>query len=99
MYPGQLSFESKPFSPITKIIRIQNLSYKPDVFCSLQLVGDEFWRYTKMGNFSDYFKMEYVDNSILSIKASNEKKSSDEINIDISQNVGKILKILLENLK
>jgi hypothetical protein len=34
--------------------------------------------------------MEYVDNSILSIKASNEKKSSDEINIDISQNVDKI---------
>ena len=90
MYPGQLSFESNPFSPITKIIHIQNISYSPDVFCSLQLIGDEFWRYTKIGNFSDYFTIQYVNNSILRIKSSDLKKSSDEINIDISQNSEKI---------
>ena len=88
--PGQLSFESNPFTPITKIIHIQNISYKPDVFCQIQLKGDEFWKYTKIGNFSDYFMMEYVDNSILSIKSSDSTKSSEEININISENFEKV---------
>ena len=90
MAPGQLSFESKPFTPIIKTIHIQNLSYKSDVFCQVQLKGDEYWRYTKFGNFSDYFRFEYVDNSILCIKSSDSKKSSEEIIINISDNFDNI---------
>lgn len=48
--------------------------------------GDEFWKYTKPGNFYDYFKMEYIDNPILSIKTCDFKNTSEEINIDISDN-------------
>ena len=89
MYPGQLSFESKLFTPISKIVHIQNISYNPEVFCLIQLKGDEFWRYTKKGDFSDYFKMEYVDNSIISVKSSNLKNTSEEININIAEAVEK----------
>ena len=85
VYPGHSSFEPYPFTPLSKIINIQNLSFKPDVFCLVQLKGDEYWRYTKIGNFSDYYKFEYIDNSIINVKASNLKKTSEEINIDISQ--------------
>ena len=88
--PGHVSFESSPFTTIAKTIHIQNLTYKPDAFCQLQFKGDEFWRYTRIGNFSDYFKMEYVNNSIISIKSSDSKKSSEEININISENFEKI---------
>ena len=82
--PDQLSFESYSFSPITKILHIQNLDFKSNVFCLLQLKNDEYWRYTKPGNFSDYFTFEYINNSILCIKTSDLKNTSEEFNIDIS---------------
>ena len=70
VYQGRSSFKPYPFTPLSKIINIQNLSFKPDVFCLVQLKGDEYWRYTKIGNFSDYYKFEYINNSIINVKAS-----------------------------
>ena len=86
MEPGQLSFDSHPFIPTSKTILLKNLSYKPEVYCSIRLKHDEYWRYTQIGSFLDFFKFEYVDNTILCIKSSNEKKSSEELNIDLREN-------------
>ena len=89
--PGKLSFESNPFSPLVKTIHIQNLNSTPNVFCLNKLKDDEYWRYTKPGNFSDYFTYEYIKNSILCIKASDLKSYSEETFIDISKEEDKII--------
>ena len=97
--PGKPSFEENPFSPFVKIINIQNLSFKPNVFCQVKLKNDEYWRYTKSGNFSDYFTFEYVNNSILCFKSSNLKNNSEEKNIDLTQNEEKIINNALGQFK
>ena len=98
--PGKNSFEENPFSPIVKTINIQNLNSQPNVFCQLKLKNDEYWRYTKPGNFSDYFTFEYINNSILCIKSSSDlKNDSEERNIDLTQNEEKIINNSLGQFK
>ena len=69
MKKGQISFESEPFNSFEKMINIRSLKPKENVFCLIQQKGDEFWRYTKPNIFSDYFKIEYIDNLVLIIWA------------------------------
>ena len=85
MKKGQISFESEPFNSFEKMINIQSLKPKENVFCLIQQKGDEFWRYTKPNNFSDYFKIEYIDNLGLTIKSSDTQNISEEITINISE--------------
>ena len=80
-----------PYCPTIKTLNIQNLSNKPNVFCLLKLENDEYWRYTKFGDFSDFFKFEYIVNSNLIIKSSDSKNYSEEIKIDISQNEDRVI--------
>ena len=85
MKKGQISFESEPFTSFEKMINIQSLKPKENVFCLIQQKGDEFWRYTKPNNFSDYFKIEYIDNLGLTIKSSDTQNFSEDITINISE--------------
>ena len=88
--PGYYSFESNPFLTTKKIILVENLENGNYIFCKLKLQGDEYYRYTKIGNFKDYFDVEYIDNHNLVIFASNGKNYSSEIHVDLSTEEDKI---------
>ena len=89
--PGYYSFESNPFATIKKIILVENLENGNDIFCKLKLKGDDYYRYTKIGNFKDYFNIEYIDNHNLIMVASDGKIDSSEMNIDLSNEEEKII--------
>ena len=97
--PGKLSFIENPFKTTCTTINITNLNSSQNVFCLIKLKNDEYWRYTKIGNFSDYFIFNYIHNSTLSIKASDSKNISEEINLDLSQNKEQIINNSLGQFK
>jgi hypothetical protein len=100
IYPGKTSFEENKFEPIVKTINIQSIEPNSNVFCLIQLKGDEYWRYSKPGIFSDFFKFEYiVFNQFLIIKASDSKNMSEETSIVLAEEHERIIKTSLGNFK
>ena len=88
--PGYYSFESNPFLTTKKIILVENLENGNYIFCKLKLQGDEYYRYTKIGNFKDYFNVEYIDNHNLVMAASDGENYSSEMTIDLTTEEDKI---------
>ena len=97
--PGNYSFESNPFTTNKKIVLLENLENKNDIFCKLKLKGDEYWRYTKEGNFKDYFNFEFVNNYNLDLIVRDGKNNSEETYFDISKNDEKIINTISGKLK
>ena len=89
--PGCYSFESNPFSTTKKLILLENLENRNDIFCKLKLQGDDYYRYTRIGNFKDYFNFEYIDNHNLIMVFSDGKNYSSETNLDLSNDEEKIV--------
>ena len=85
MLPGHYSFEANPFKTNQKIVLFESLENRPDIFCKLKLKGDEFWKYTKEGNFKDFFNMEFINNSNLIIITTDGKNYSEEMITDITK--------------
>ena len=61
-----------------------------NIFCKLKLRGDEYWKYTKEGDFKDYFITEYINNYNLIMIASNGQNNSEVMSLDISKDEEKI---------
>ena len=91
MLPGNYSFESNPFTSTKKILLLESLECGNNIFCQVKLKGDEFWRYTKEGNFKDFFNLEFINNNILVIIVNDGKNKSEEINYDITNNQEQII--------
>ena len=83
--PGKNSFESNPFKVNKKIVKLENFENNKDLYCMIQLKGDEYWRYTQTNKFSDFFIFEYIDQSSLVIKSIKEDNSSQETSLDINE--------------
>jgi hypothetical protein len=83
--PGKNSFESNPFKVNKKIVKLENFEINKDLYCMIQLKGDEYWRYTQTNKFSDFFIFEYIDQSSLVIKSIKEDNSSQETSLDINE--------------
>ena len=89
--PGNYSFEPNPFTTTKKTIFIEYLENKNNnIFCKLKLAGDEYWKYTKEGDFKDYFITEYINNYNLIMIASNGQNNSEVMSLDISKDEEKI---------
>ena len=100
IYPGYKSFEEYKFTPIIKTINIQSIEPKPNTYCLVQLKGDEYWRYSKFGNFSDFFNLEYiVFNQFLVFKASDSKNMSEETSFVLSEEHERIINTSLGKFK
>ena len=88
--PGKNSFESNPFETKKIIIKLENSN---DInknnnnvsYCMVKLNGDEYWQYTKIGKFNDFFTFEYIDQNSLIIKSFDGNNNSQEDNIDINE--------------
>ena len=83
--PGKNSFESIPFKVNKIILKFENFENNKNSYCMVKLKGDEFWRYTKPGKFSDFFNFEYIDQNSLIIKSIGENNFSEEASIDITE--------------
>ena len=88
--PGNYSFDSNPFTTTQRLILVENLENRNDIFYKIKLQGDEYYRYTKIGNFKDYFNFEYVNNHNLLMVASDGKNNSSEMIIDLTIDEDKI---------
>ena len=83
--PMKSSFLDQPFETNKITIQLENMRNNTNIYCMVKLKGDEYWQFTRPGNFNDFFSFEYIDQHSLIIKSSDGTNFSDEKSIDIDE--------------